>query len=256
MRGLPWFRVYVQLFSNPKVGMAVSKHGEALGWRLVGLWALASASSGYLPSDINHIAFWLRIPEADARKTLDQLKTEHLIDQTDRGLRIHDWDVWQFASDNSTERVRAHRANKKQAKKQDETFHETNAKRSGNVPNRTEKNISEQEHTLARETVSIGLHQFLAAYPKRVKQDATGRAYVSVIDSPEEHERLMDGLQRWLGSDQWKRSLESDGGRFIPDPDRFIFERMYRDEPTPYVESAESEDKFERAARLALEDAA
>lgn len=257
VRGLPWFRVYVQLFSNPKVGTAVAKHGECLGWRLVGLWALASASAGYLPSDINYIAFWLRISADEATLTIDRLKSERLIDETDRGLKIHDWDTWQFTSDSSTARVWAHRDNKKRSGRESETlpetFHETEVQRSSNGPNRTDTKQSREEHTLARDVTSIGLHQFLAAYPKKTKRDAAARAYISIVDSREDHESLMAGLNRWIESDQWKRSIDSDGGRFIPDPDKFIMERRWLDEPEPY--SAE-EDKFERAARLALNEAA
>lgn len=43
----------------------------------------------------------------------------------------------------------------------------------------------------------------------------------------------MAGLHRWMESDQWTRSLQSDGGRFVPDPNRFISERRYLDEPAP-----------------------
>lgn len=99
---------------------------------------------------------------------------------------------------------------------------------------------------------ATGLDEFLAAYPKRVKRDAAARAYVSVIERPEEHERMMSGLRRWLESDQWKRSLENDGGRFVPDPDRFIFERRYLDEPAPHNEGepGEGDGVIEQALKL------
>jgi hypothetical protein len=97
-----------------------------------------------------------------------------------------------------------------------------------------------------------GLDEFLAAYPKRTKRDAAARAYVSVIESPEEHERLMAGLRRWLESSEWRRSLEKDGGRFVPNPDKFIFDRRYLDEPMPHTEgeSGGDGDVVEQALRL------
>jgi hypothetical protein len=80
-------------------------------------------------------------------------------------------------------------------------------------------------------TSASGLQEFIDAYPKKTKRDATARAYISTIETSQEHDRLMAGLHRWMESDQWTRSLKSDGGRFIPDPDRFVSERRYLDEP-------------------------
>jgi hypothetical protein len=84
-----------------------------------------------------------------------------------------------------------------------------------------------------------GLQEFLAAYPKKTKIDAASRAYVPIIESDQEHAELMAGLARWLQSDQWRRSLDNDGGRFIPDPDRFIFDRRYIEHPEPYCEGGD-----------------
>jgi hypothetical protein len=96
-----------------------------------------------------------------------------------------------------------------------------------------------------------GLDEFLAAYPKRTKRDAAARAYVSVIDSDQQHQNLMAGLSRWLRSDQWVRSVDSDGGRFIPNPDKFILDRLYLDEPEPFRETnATGGDAFDEAVRI------
>lgn len=95
-----------------------------------------------------------------------------------------------------------------------------------------------------------GLHEFLAEYPKQTKRDATARAYVSIVESPEEHAALMAGLRRWLASDQWRRSLKADGGRFIPDPDKFIFERLYLDQPAAEQPDADTNDPVAAAMLL------
>jgi len=84
-----------------------------------------------------------------------------------------------------------------------------------------------------------GIQEFLAGYPKTTKTDAAARAYVSVIESDLDHTELMAGLSRWLASDQWQRSLQSDGGRFVPDPDRFIFDRRYIEHPAPHQDTAD-----------------
>ena len=121
---------------------------------------------------------------------------------------------------------------------------------------RTETETETETETLfggADETRATGLHAFLAAYPKKTKTDAAARAYVSVIESDQQHAELMAGLERWKGSDQWTRSLEGDGGRFVPDPDKFIFERRWLESPAAYRENAATNgkrDPFTEAAEI------
>jgi hypothetical protein len=86
-----------------------------------------------------------------------------------------------------------------------------------------------------------GLQEFLAAYPKKTKTDPAARAYVSIIGTDLEHQELMAGLSRWLNSDQWRRSLQADGGRYLPDPDKFIFERRYIEYPEPYRDTGQDD---------------
>lgn len=79
------------------------------------------------------------------------------------------------------------------------------------------------------------LQEFLDGYPNKTKTDAAARAYVSTITTDQEHAALMAGLARWKLSSQWVGSLEADGGRFIPGPDKFIFERRWLEHPPPAV---------------------
>jgi len=79
------------------------------------------------------------------------------------------------------------------------------------------------------------VREYLEVYPKKTKQDPASRAYVSQIAGVTgEHAKLMAGLERHLVCDQWVRSLQKDGGRYVPDPDTFIVERRYLDQPPPY----------------------
>jgi hypothetical protein len=96
------------------------------------------------------------------------------------------------------------------------------------------------------------LRAFLEAYPKQTKLDGAARAYVLTILTDEDHEALMAGLERWKASDQWVRSLEGDGGRFLQDPDKFIFERRYLETPPAYRESttAGRRDPFAEAGEI------
>ncbi|MGA2120068.1 MAG: phage replication protein [Bryobacteraceae bacterium] len=107
-------------------------------------------------------------------------------------------------------------------------------------------------HGSASEEPGTGLQEFLAAYPKRTKGDAAARAYISTIETEQEHLDLMAGLSRWLNSDQWRRSLEADGGRYIPDPDKFLFDRRFTDHPAPYQDASDSGGDAVRAALAIL----
>lgn len=89
--------------------------------------------------------------------------------------------------------------------------------------------------------------EFWAQYTKKTKQAAAARAYSGAITGPAEHAALMAGLQRWISSDQWTRSRQEDGGRFIPCADRFISDRLYADEPAPYNPTARRSGKSDVA---------
>ncbi|MGD0500719.1 MAG: hypothetical protein ABSC23_20060 [Bryobacteraceae bacterium] len=80
---------------------------------------------------------------------------------------------------------------------------------------------------------------FRDAYPecrRNVRIEPSCRAYVGRIDgTPGEHDKLMAGLRRHLDSDQWKRSLRDNGGRFIPSMEAFISNGLYLDTPPAYT---------------------
>jgi uncharacterized protein YdaU (DUF1376 family) len=73
--------------------------------------------------------------------------------------------------------------------------------------------------------------EFLESYPKKTAVERARTAYAATITTPELHVELMEGLRRWQESAQWKESLADDGGRFVPDPDRFITDRRWQEHP-------------------------
>jgi hypothetical protein len=111
----PWFRFYNSTADNPKVQLLPDHLFKA--W--VNLLCLACRHNGALP-DTKAIAFTLRCSEDDAKSRIDALVNARLIDDVEGVRRPHDWNDWQYESDNSTPRVRAHRQ-----RKQDETHHVT-----------------------------------------------------------------------------------------------------------------------------------
>lgn len=118
---MKWFRVYDDLVDDPKVQTLPLEQFRAL----INLWCLASQNDGALPT-IDVMAFKLRVKPAKMRNIVEKLRSAGLVDEADGSLTPHNWNVRQFRSDLSSERVRRYRE-RQQAPP--ETFHETFPKR-------------------------------------------------------------------------------------------------------------------------------
>lgn len=109
---MKWFRFYNEALDDPKVQRlhpAMFKH-----W--VNLLCLASEydKGGELPDEAA-IAFRLRLRPYEARKVMDRLVTEELLDVAEtsprhRRLVVHNWAGRQMQSDSSAARVARYRA--------------------------------------------------------------------------------------------------------------------------------------------------
>jgi len=91
------------------------------------------------------------------------------------------------------------------------------------------KTLTENETGGAR-----GWKEFQAHYPEpkcKTGVEAGAQAYAGRIKSDEEHAKLMAGLERYLENGVWRRSLQQDGGRYIPNMSRFIREGLYLEDP-------------------------
>ena len=72
-------------------------------------------------------------------------------------------------------------------------------------------------------SVSLGFHTFWKPYPKKRHQPAAWKAWRQVAG--DEHlDAIMAGVERWKGSDAWRRG-------FIEDPATFLRQRQWEDEP-------------------------
>lgn len=100
----PWFRLYAETLDDIKVQSLPPELFKA--W--VNLLCLANLHGGRLPA-VEEIAFRLRVPTAEAQRIIDALLERGLLDRLGAWLAPHNWDVRQFRSDCSTERVRRHR---------------------------------------------------------------------------------------------------------------------------------------------------
>lgn len=99
-----WFRLYDGLVDDPKVQKLPAETFRAL----INLWCLASRNNGVLPP-IEDVSFGLRMSEKAALSLLKTLSEQGFIDNSDEGMKPHNWDGRQFKSDVSTERVQRFR---------------------------------------------------------------------------------------------------------------------------------------------------
>lgn len=135
---IPWFRFYNDVVNDPKVQRLPDAQFKA--W--VNLLCLASRNGGLLPP-VQDIAYALRVSEQKVTKLLEQLSELGLFDETETGLKPHNWDGRQYKSDTSTERVKRFR---ERSEKRSETVSVT-------APD-TEQSRAESEQTRARGNVS------------------------------------------------------------------------------------------------------
>ncbi|MEH2513464.1 hypothetical protein V1291_004818 [Nitrobacteraceae bacterium AZCC 1564] len=102
-----WFRLYDDAINDPKI----LRLPESARWQWVATLCIASKNDGVLPQ-LSDVALLLRMPLKKASAVLARLRAAELLDETDAGLKPHNWDGRQYKSDNSTERVRKHRASR------------------------------------------------------------------------------------------------------------------------------------------------
>jgi len=103
-----WFRYYDDALDDPKV--------QQLPGDLFKIWVnvlcIASKRGGKLP-EIKDIAFKLRMSMEQTKQAIDMLQSFDLIDKKKRHLSPHNWAKRQYVSDNAAERMRRHRARKR-----------------------------------------------------------------------------------------------------------------------------------------------
>ncbi len=72
-----------------------------------------------------------------------------------------------------------------------------------------------------------GFDTFWYLYPRKIKQDAACRAWMSLVDDAKTEAGVLAGLRLWLSSSEWTDP------KFILTPDRWLFEKRWQDTPRP-----------------------
>jgi hypothetical protein len=106
----PWFRMYAEFATDPKVQML----SETDQRRYIMLLCMRCGNDDVTLQD-SEVAFQLRISAEDWAKSKAIFVAKNLIGEDNKPTK---WDKRQFRSDSSAERVAAHRAKKKEGMKQ------------------------------------------------------------------------------------------------------------------------------------------
>jgi hypothetical protein len=262
---LIWYKMSADIFRDRKVRtMTLEETGF---WALC--LALAKVGDGALPT-VPEIAWEMRLDEGEVGRLVELLSEKgFLLALPGGGFMPNDWEDYQGPS-TSTERMQKKRA--KDSSKpvtsavvtgvtggashgdggsvtafEDVTPREEKIKRRVREESARGLSLIQPEDRGPRPEpnpdLMAGFEAFIAAYPNQVQVDFAAQTWLSLADlgeiKPEMLPEIMAGLERWKISRQW----ESDGGKFIPSPPKFLRERLWRDNP-PKGDSAKSQDRF------------
>lgn len=184
-----WFRFYEGVVDDPKV--------QRLPAPLFKFWVntlcLASANGGEMPS-LADMSFKLRMSEKQVVDSLQKLVDAGLVDELDGVSTPHNWSGRQYESDSAAERMRRHRAKKKENALRD-------ALRNSDVPD-TEQIQSRTE----TETESVEVAQ---ALPPTGELDLGQADVPKKSEKPPKHE-LPDIPETLSRATRW------DAGRAVP----------------------------------------
>jgi hypothetical protein len=210
-QSLPWFRVYTDSSRHPKI--------RRLSDRLHRFWfdclCLCGENGGVLPS-VEDIACYLSIKEIKAAEWLNELRIARLIDETEEGLVMHNWNERQFRSDVSTKRVRAFR---KRHETVSETAPDTDTEQIQNRTEQTQIACVPKRVSASDLTGTAGRHfeAFWDRYPRKQRRDFACSQYLSLVTAAIE-EQVFVCLGRYLLSDEVARGV-------IQNPDKWLYEQ-------------------------------
>lgn len=233
-----WLRLYEGVVNDPKLQRLPAETFRGL----INLWCIASANGGKLPP-MGEIGFLLRMSDKDACQLILDLDEAGLLDTHEDYTCPHNWNVRQYKSDVSTERVKRHRERK--------------AAVSGNVPPPLHETPPETEADTEKRKNSVGSDEpteiaspdsapckKAVTYPQ--EYDELWNEYRAVCDaakaepgskknaferwrrlSAEDRQRCFDGVMSYM---LWRMDRAEKPGLFTAQPkhfERFISGRLW-----------------------------
>lgn len=115
---MKWFRFYSEALDDPKV----QRLSPALFKHWINLLCIVSENEprGYLPDNVEDVAFKLRVKPSRAKRILSQLVDAGLFETQDGRYFSHNWTLRQRESDDSAPRVRRYRERKAEEESSDD----------------------------------------------------------------------------------------------------------------------------------------
>ncbi len=197
-----WFRFYNTALDHPKVMLLNDTQFRA--W--LALLCMASKLGGIIPNDIPLIAMTLRKSPQKAADLFQVLLSANLIDPTEGGYVPHNWDLKQFQSDNSTERVKRFR----------ERFR--NVSETDHIQRQSQKQKEKSNGALLER-----FEEFWKICPKKTGKGAAEKAWIKAISLADPNiliSRMMRYAQACRGKDQ----------AYIKTPGPWLNEKRWLDE--------------------------
>jgi hypothetical protein len=221
------------------------------------LWSLSNVQDGNIgkltKKTIGRAAQW----NGDPEDFISALIEKRLLDQTEEGLFIHDWDDYAGAlirkQEEDRERARKNREKKKLSSDSSRSVRESFADESKTFDveknrvdkNRSDKNIRESnggapscdedisfDSTCNQMPENDRFERFWSAYPRKTGKKEAIEAWKRINPDEDMTETIIAGLERWKQSKQWT----DDNGQYIPYPASFLSKERWNDECQPAID--------------------
>lgn len=235
-----WFRYYTDTLDNPKV--------QELPGDLFKFWinilCLARLYNGELPSE-KIITFRLRMADIDTTSALHELEMCGLLDRTKgRQWVPHDWNEYQYISDNSTDRVKKHRMKQ-------ELNVSSNVSVTPPEQNRTETEQNRGAPHGLNGHADVFFEELWNAYPAKGRTEKTlaMQYYIEEVRSEETHRVAIAAINgKWADSDKWQKG-------FILALPKWLHNRCWEEQPVPGKPPVETPEYYDSAKEKKKRDA-
>lgn len=219
-----WFRLYAEFATDPKVQI-LSEQDQR---RLIMIFCMRC--NGDVTLQDKHVTFQLRITAEEWAISKGVFIDAGFIDSDNNVLN---WDKRQYVSDSSAARVARHRTLHKNV-----TVTPCNVTVTPPEQNRTDtEQIQKQSKSKPLSEYSDEFIRFWNNYPKKVGKDKAWQLW----------KKLKPDIADVLKAVSWQRSTEQWINNFIPNPETYLNQGRWKDEPQSSSGVVKVENKCEFA---------
>jgi hypothetical protein len=222
---MKWLRLWTEWGHDPKI-IAMPEHMQA---RHIKLLCLRRQCETCTLSD-EEIAAYMRISLDDLQETKELFQRKKFIDN---GWNVLAWDDRQLVSDSGAERQRRYR---ERLKKKSSDVTVTSPLRHSNgldtdTDTDTDKDKEKKTYKEKKERVkkkiaySDEFESFWYAYPRKEGKGYAFKQWKKIASPKPTLEQLRKSIENYNKTEQWGEH------RYIPQPSKFIYQRMWEDEP-------------------------